>query len=392
MRLNTAFCCVLLLTGAALLPGCVNTSNSSEKTVTRDAPVPAHTVSKLVRQSSEEAQVKPAPEPAPPAAAPPANLVVTPPATPEPARPASPEEQTKKTLEPKAVPTAAPPQPRSEPLAAEPEAEAPKPAVAPADIWQKEGAPQGAAAEKEQTPPPGQAEKPASPEAPATSEQPAEATAEKAPAKVEPASVAVVGDSLAVGIGMTMSQRLKKYEGVACYPLGKVSTGLINKRFFDWEKKLSELVAKEKVSAMVVMMGGNDANNAIGGKRAGTPEWGDAYREKAEDFLRIAAKAGVKIYWVGLPAMRDAAYNTRVEAVNAAAKNACEHVGGCVYMEASTIFTDTSGKYVQSKSIDGKKVSLRAKDGVHMTMNGYDLLCRQVLDKLTASGELPPRN
>ena len=51
------------------------------------------------------------------------------------------------------------------------------------------------------------------------------------------------------------------------------------------------------------MMGGNDANNAIAGKAAGSPEWGAAYRGKVEHFLRIAATAGVRILWVGLPAM-----------------------------------------------------------------------------------------
>ena len=87
--------------------------------------------------------------------------------------------------------------------------------------------------------------------------------------------------------------------------------------------------------------------------------------------------------------MRDAAYNARVTAVNAAARDACAKIGGCAYMEASDLFTDASGKYVQAKDIGGKKVSLRAKDGVHMTMTGYDLLCGQVLDKLSATGALP---
>jgi len=41
------------------------------------------------------------------------------------------------------------------------------------------------------------------------------------------------------------------------------------------------------------------------------------------------------------------------------------------------------------KDIGGRLVSLRAKDGVHMTMTGYDLLTRQVLQRLAALGALP---
>lgn len=202
-------------------------------------------------------------------------------------------------------------------------------------------------------------------------------------------SIAVVGDSLAVGIGMTMERRLKRSSGVGCASLGKVSTGLISKRFFNWEKRLADLVASEKPAAVVVMMGGNDANNSIEGKRAGSPAWETAYREKAEHFLRIAASAGVKVLWVGLPVMRDPAYAARVRAVNAAAKQACAAVPGCIYMDAGAPFADGRGHYVQAKDIGGRMVSLRAKDGVHMTMTGYDLLARRVLQRLVALGALP---
>ena len=224
--------------------------------------------------------------------------------------------------------------------------------------------------------------------APVPAPKPA-ATAAAAATAVKGCSIAVVGDSLAVGIGVTMGKRIRHYAGASCASLGKVSTGLISKRFFDWEKRLAELVASGKPDAVVVMMGGNDANNAIAGKTAGSPAWEAAYREKAEHFLRIASAAGVKVLWVGLPVMRDPAYAGRVRAVNAAAKQACAAVPGCTYMEAGAPFVDDAGHFVQAKDIGGRLVSLRAKDGVHMTMTGYDLLTRQVLQRLAALGALP---
>ena len=104
---------------------------------------------------------------------------------------------------------------------------------------------------------------------------------------------------------------------------------------------------------------------------------------------RKAYKYQALAYRFHKPAMRDQAYGARVRAVNEAAREACAKVPGCTYMEASDTFVDAAGKYVQAKDINGKKVSLRAKDGVHMTMNGYDLLCRQVIDRLAKAGELP---
>jgi hypothetical protein len=368
MRAYAPLALALLLALFPSLHGCTQNSGNTTDNPPRKAATAA---------TEAEAEVKPVPEKEPPAAAPPAMPPLAAPEAVGPARPAAPEEQTKATLEPKAVPSASLPQPRSEPAAPAPEAQpSPEPAAQ---------QPSGPSPEPLSGPTAAPAASSGSGPSP---DQARAASGDATPAKAPERSIAVVGDSLAVGIGMTMAEHMDRYEGVGCQPLGKVSTGLISKKFFDWEKRLSELVAKEKLAAVVVMMGGNDANNPIAGKAAGTPEWDAAYRQKAESFLGIAVAAKVKVLWVGLPAMRDPAYNKRVAAVNAAAKAACAAVGDCAYMEASDLFTDASGRYVQARNIDGKTVALRGKDGVHMTMNGYDLLCRQVLDKLSAEGAL----
>jgi len=374
----------LLLTALILL-GC------AERTAKTPVDIAAAPGSAAVL--TPEAEVKPAPADVLPAAVAPA--VAAPeklaPTTTTVATPVAPEQATKQALEPKLARTAALTPPRSEPVAPLPETTVPESAQA---------KPESAIASPEMQAPKAAAATTAKPEAASAAAQAQTGQAAKTKGKPESAaplleaqasktakdktgvrSVAVVGDSLAVGVGMTMEQRLQKIEGVGCVPMGKVSTGLISKKY-DWDKALADLLAKKPITTVVVVLGGNDANNSIGGKAAGTPEWSEAYSAKAERFLRIAESAHVKVMWVGLPAMKDAAYSKRVEAVNAAAKTACSKVSGCAYMEASDIFADGSGNYVQAKDFGGKTVSLRAKDGVHMTMTGYDLLCRRVLDKL----------
>ncbi len=207
------------------------------------------------------------------------------------------------------------------------------------------------------------------------------------------AHIAVVGDSLAVGVGMTMERNLKQYEGVACTALGKVSTGLIAKKKYDWDRSLDELIRTNRPDALVVVMGGNDSNNNIGGKAAGSDAWKEAYSGKVKDFLKIASDGGVMVFWAGLPIMKDEAYSKRVEAANEAAKNACQTFSNCVYIDSWSMFTDENGGYADEKSLDGgKTVSLRAKDGVHLTMTGYDYLCREILDKVAKNVELKPKS
>ncbi len=384
--------CIFTLVALLAAPGCADKDKTPrEGSKGTHAPVTA------------ESEVKPAPPAAPPAAvAPPVAATSLAAAH---GRPASPAEQTKEALEPKPPQTAVL-TPAKIPAAppAKPATPASAPAIAPENARQPEPAGQDTrqAAEAPQPQPTETAAlapaKPVSPTPEPQAKEPSATTAKEAKdtgakptttGKASGPAVAVVGDSLAVGVGMTMEQHLKPQEGLGCLALGKVSTGLISKRKLDWEKRMADLVAAQKPAVVVVVMGGNDANNGIGGKMAGTPEWGAAYRQKVEHFVRIATSSGVKVLWVGLPAMRDAAYAVRVRAVNAAAKEACAAVSGCTYMEAGDTFVDASGNYVQAKDIGGKQVTLRGKDGVHMTMAGYDLLCRQVLDKLDKNGDLP---
>lgn len=217
-------------------------------------------------------------------------------------------------------------------------------------------------------------EAPAAPTAPATAGEEA-----KAPTK----TVLVVGDSFAVGIGMTLAETLKPAKDVRLDQKGKTSSGLDNAKFHDWGKTLEGLLQGTRPAALVVMVGGNDANNG-----PGTEVWAESYRHKAADFLGIAAKKGVQAYWVALPPMRDEGLNARVKTANAAMRAACESGGNCRFIDAWDLFTDEKGRFADEKTIDGKVVRLRAKDGVHFTMAGYRLLSDRILAGFAPNLEL----
>ncbi len=196
-------------------------------------------------------------------------------------------------------------------------------------------------------------------------------------------TVLVVGDSFAVGIGMTLAESLKPAKDVRLDQKGKTSSGLDNTRFHDWGKALEGLLQTARPDALVVMVGGNDAHNG-----PGTEVWAESYRHKASDFLGIAAKKRVPVYWVGLPPMRDAGLNARVKTANAAMRAACESGGGCRFIDAWDLFTDEKGDFAAEKTIGGKVVKLRAKDGVHFTMAGYRLLSDRILAGFAPNLEL----
>jgi len=189
----------------------------------------------------------------------------------------------------------------------------------------------------------------------------------------------IVGDSFAVGIGMTMSGQLKGM-GVRLAERGKVSSGLNSPHFYNWEQKLREFLASERPDALVAMMSGNDAHNG-----SGSQSWKQDYVERMRRFVSIAADAGVAVYLVGLPPMGKPDYSSRARVANEAAAQVCAENPACHYVDAWRIFSDDAGNYVQVKSFNGSPVTLRAKDGVHFTMNGYRILSSAILERIAST-------
>ncbi len=197
-----------------------------------------------------------------------------------------------------------------------------------------------------------------------------------------PARIMVAGDSFAVGVGMSLAQSLKG-AGVTLDLRGKTSSGLNSPRFFDWNASLAKYLDESKPDVLVVMLGANDAHNG-----AGTKAWAENFSSKASQFIDIAAQKGVFTYWVALPPMKDPAFNAKAETANEAMRNACQASNSCAFIESIDVLGDEAGRFVRKKTLDGKLKSLRAKDGVHLTMNGYKALSDKILDKCSGKREI----
>ena len=196
-----------------------------------------------------------------------------------------------------------------------------------------------------------------------------------------PRKILIVGDSFAVGLGLTLEQSLAPRSQVELASRGKVSSGLNSPRFYDWEKSLAEFLDAEKPHALVIMLGGNDAKNG-----GGTPTWSQDFQAKAARFLSIAERHGVTVYWVGLPPMREKAFSQRAWVANEAMRSACLGAKSCRFIDSWDLFSDASGRFLAQKNLGGKAVSLRGKDGVHFSMAG----CRLLTDRIATGMATAP--
>lgn len=192
-------------------------------------------------------------------------------------------------------------------------------------------------------------------------------------------SMLIVGDSLSVGLGAMMASIMKENQAVVVRPEGKISTGLNTAWFFDWEKKLRELIDEEKPDVLVVLIGGNDAFNG-----PGSSEWEDKFRMNVQSFLQIASENDIEVFWVELPPMKKDDFTRKVKTANYVMESVCSKIGNCHFVDTWRLCADKEGKYAVVKKINDNAVMLRVDDGAHFTKVGYELLGRYVLEQISS--------
>lgn len=189
-------------------------------------------------------------------------------------------------------------------------------------------------------------------------------------------SILVVGDSLAVGVGMTLKSAFESRCKVRVKAMGKVSSGLDSPAFYDWQHVLKQVLDTEKFDLVVLMMGANDSHNS-----SGSQAWGQSFESKFAELLKIPAIKHTMTLVVSLPPMREPHFNERVKVANEAIRNASQlFPEDCVYVDAFRLFSGTDGLFTDRISANGGWKKIRGGDGVHFTGEGYLLLSNMVAD------------
>jgi hypothetical protein len=162
--------------------------------------------------------------------------------------------------------------------------------------------------------------------------------------------VAVVGDSLSVGLAARLADLLPRgdIEG-----FGVVSSGLVRPRPCDWQDRIRR-VATVRPAAVFVMLGMNDSDRPPG----------RSYVEAVAAFLAPLRQARIPFAVVAVPPTDDGERNNNIRDLN------------MVFRAVSEAF---GGKFVPLPEIPRSE---RTRDGIHFTPDGYDHLARAVLSRL----------
>jgi len=207
--------------------------------------------------------------------------------------------------------------------------------------------------------------------------------------------VAVVGDSLAAGVGF-FAERVFKPFFVHVTKQGRISTGLARPDYFNWPGAMKQIVDAYRPDIVIVMIGENDNQSLLttNGEletSIGTGEWPAAYEVRVERFATLATRGGAHVVWVGLPVERDESRWTFIERQNAIYERVADRLPNVAYLDSWELFARPDGGYTAYYK-DGNRVELvREDDGVHLTATGYTILMEHVAALAGEDFELDPK-
>src|SRR5215218_4594917 len=193
----------------------------------------------------------------------------------------------------------------------------------------------------------------------------------------------VTGDSLAMPLDAELARRLAG-QGVEVERDPHVGTGISKSGLADWGELATEQTAEHEPDAVVVFIGANEgfALPGPGGKEIECcgPDWAAEYAYRARRMIDTYRQAGrARVYWLTVPAPRDADRQEISRAVNAAIAVAAEpYRAQARVLDMNALFTP-DGRYRDAMPVDGERRLVREPDGIHLNETGAAIAADAVL-------------
>ena len=224
--------------------------------------------------------------------------------------------------------------------------------------------------------PPSPASTPVAPAAPAPAAASAAVTVTPLSARLAqgPLRIGVFGDSMADGLYAGLYRDLQDQPNVSVAKFSQVSTGLSRYDYVDVQARTRGQLDDQPIDVAVILFGTNDAQGIDTGgvvHMFGTDGWKAAYGRRIDDLVALLRSRNVAVYWVGLPRMKRDSFDGRMTLINGVVEARMRALG-VPYIETVSLTSNDEGGYeAYLPTGSGRRVLMRANDGIHMSMAGY---------------------
>ncbi|WP_016744823.1 GDSL-type esterase/lipase family protein, partial [Rhizorhabdus wittichii] len=186
-----------------------------------------------------------------------------------------------------------------------------------------------------------------------------------------PVRVGVFGDSFGDGIWSALYNQLSRKAGYQVIKYSQQATGFTRYKTLNLEQHDRARLADAPVDVAVISFGANDMMGVADGGHVYallTPNWKAAIARRVTSYVAMLRSQGAIVYWVGLPKMREAAYDADVVRMNAFYRDLMGRLG-VAFIETAPYSVDADGRYAAylPDPATGKPQLMRANDGIHMS-------------------------
>lgn len=194
----------------------------------------------------------------------------------------------------------------------------------------------------------------------------------------------IAGDSIAWSVGNGLGTVAANTGVVAPVYESRVSSGLSSAGFFDWPKRVGEEIPRLNPEVVVFVMGTNDwtTPQATPVDTSGQPAWKAKYEAQVQGLVDALARDGRTLYWVGPPVLRDAKQEAGTKQVAEVIKSVVDRAPAAEYFDLHDLLDADDGTYTQTAEVDGRKIFVRAGDGIHLTLDGGDFVGEALFKKI----------
>ena len=211
-------------------------------------------------------------------------------------------------------------------------------------------------------------------------------------AEAAPLRVLATGDSLVQPLDEQLKPRIKK-RGGRVFRDPRPGTGLTKPLILNWLKHARRQAKKRRPRATVMFIGANDSEKL---RAADGPNveccrrsWIDAYAERVATMMRSYMRGSRGyVYWLTLPTPRDEGLQRRYAAINFAIAQAAAAVGWKARVVDTIPAISPGNRFRRKLRYRGKRVTVRDRDGVHLTSAGSKIVRDLVLRAMRGDGLL----
>ena len=216
----------------------------------------------------------------------------------------------------------------------------------------------------------------------------------------KPFRILMIGDSQMRSIAGGFMRLTGKDGAIHITEISIHSSGFIRSDYYNWVKKLENVFQQNKdtpFDAVGIFLGMNDYQNFYTSEGKAlvkeTPKWEAAYSEKIKRHLNVMLKNTKKVYWFGMPVVRNKSYNEELSYIERVQTKVFSEYKN-VNLVKFSLSSEAPGKGAPYSDIvktpDGKRIKLMRDDGVHYTIAGGEYIMNSFLKLLYRQWDIEP--